>query len=146
MFQGPAPSALKLLADLFDPLLALLALVMPVWKMRDFRAQVPYYVALGMSLACVYAIKAVDDHFRIWPSFGLDYSTHTAFAVCMGASLGWVRPGWGLAIVAAILGYAALIVYLGFHSVADIATTAPIVAALTLSAHYIMVRSVRSCL
>ncbi len=69
-----------------------------------------------MSLVIVYVILFADNRFDLWPRLGLDYSTHTAFAVAIITSLTVVSRRWLLLLIPILVGYAALMMYLGYHS------------------------------
>ena len=79
---------LDLIADSYDPVLALLALAAPAIDRgsRSGMALLRYYAALGIGLGVVYLVQAADQRFGLWPAAGLDYSTHVAFAVSVATS------------------------------------------------------------
>jgi len=126
--------ALHLLADVLDPLLALLALLHPAMRppLGDRRTLRLYFLAAALGLAGVYAVAGADSAFSIWDRFGLNYSTHTAFAVSLALSIGLARPRWGWALGMGIIAYSILIVLLGFHGPADVMTSGLVAALVTV--------------
>lgn len=129
----PSFETLDRIADAHNPLLGLawVALVAAAAFSRQGR------VALGRALfglgtlVVAYGLEYVDIATGLWPRFGLDYSTHTAVAVAMVATL-WAcwRPA-GIAALATFALYVPLMVYQGYHPPGDIASTALAVALLT---------------
>ncbi len=125
------------LADAVAPLLALLALLNPLIRppLGDRRAVVRYFIAAALGVAFIYLVAGIDSAFGLWPRAGLDYSTHTAFTTTLLVSLWASRPGWVWGLGTVLVGYGALMVGLGFHSVADVCTAAIVAAAVTLPLH-----------
>lgn len=114
---SPLFLALDFVADSFDVVLTLLALASP-WLRRSWkgaRAAASYFLAALAGLGVVYGVMALDSLYDLWPSMGLDYSTHTAYAVSLATSIvAWDRR-WTRVLVAAVLGYFLLIWVLGYH-------------------------------
>lgn len=135
-----------LLADLYTPLLALLTLGL-VFRCAVLRAVLP---ALILAEVLMFLLSAVEYPLGLWQRWGLDFSTHTAVLLPLLhlyvhlLQLSWREPDrllmrWpGLsllylrlmlllaaatALVSALL-YAALMLQLGYHSIADMLTTA----------------------
>lgn len=83
-----------------------------------------------MAAIVVYGLMFIDIKFGIWVYFGLDYSSHTATALAMCIFLGTayknliVRIGLAVSLIA----YCSLMVFLNYHSWADILSTAVVVA------------------
>jgi hypothetical protein len=125
---------MRLAAELVIPLLALGTLAWPLCVRRPrpwWRFWVPVLAGLGL----VYAVLGLDRAFGLWAGAGLDYSTHTAFAVVLAVSLFAVdrRTAWGSA--ALLVAYAWLMLRLGYHTLPDILTTAAVLAPLTWICH-----------
>ncbi len=119
-------------ADATDPLLAVIGLLFP-WLERHacsrrFGRRWKVWRALLLALLVVYGLRFVDDTFSLWPRFGLDYSTHTAFAVAIVTVLASTSRRWLFWLTAVLIGYAFLLIYFGYHSVSDIVSTAVIIA------------------
>lgn len=125
---------LHMLADALDPLLALVALLHPAMRppLGDRRTVRLYYLAAALGLAGIYAVAGVDVVFSLWGRQGLDYSTHTAFAVSLALSIGLSRPRWAWALGITLLANAVLIVALGFHGVTDVVTSGVVAVLVTL--------------
>lgn len=120
---------LDAIADAYNPLLATISLLLVVLHM--FRAQ---WKPAGLGLAGFSAVAVVaygfmflDNFWRVWPAFGLDYSTHTATALglvmLLALQTGRLRVLW----FGSLLCYVLLMVYQRYHTFADIATTALVV-------------------
>ena len=77
-----------------------------------------------MAVAGVYALTLADREFGWWESAGLDFSTHTGVALALAISLAHIERGLRPALAVLLVGYAALMIGLRYHSVLDIATSA----------------------
>jgi len=131
---------LDTVADAVNLALALLALVFP-WldreAIRKRGSRWSFWMRTLLSLAVVYVLMFADERFRLWPALGLDYSTHTGFAVAIITSLGAMIRRWLFLLVPVVVAYAALMIYLGYHSLLDILTTALVIASATWLIHRI---------
>jgi hypothetical protein len=124
---------LKFLADAIDPGLLLLALSSPWWERAAGPGarltRWPIWLQLAGGLLLVYSVQALDERFLIWPRWGLDYSTHTAFAVATGATLVAVnRRRWMGPVLGVLVIYALLMRHFRYHSFADIVSSALVIA------------------
>jgi hypothetical protein len=137
--ESAAFRVLDFLADSVGPGLALLALLAPVIRRASgsWGAVLRYYVASGIAVALVYIVQAIDSRFGLWFSLGLDYSTHTAFAVTVVTSACFWNRRWLQPLLAILIGYAALILLLGYHGIVDILTAAAVSLAGTVASHSI---------
>jgi len=125
---------MRLAAELVIPLLAVCTLAWPVYVRRPrrwWRFWIPVLAALGL----VYAVLGLDRAFGLWASVGLDYSTHTAFAVALATSLLVLdlRTAW--VAVPLLVAYACLMLLLGYHKLLDVLTTAAVLAPLSWACH-----------
>lgn len=131
---------LDAIADSINPGLALLALAFPWINRKAFqnnpKSRWFFWILTFSGLLVVYGIQFMDNTLMIWPYFGLDYSTHTAFAVSVATSLGMVSRRWLPFLIALLTAYAGLMLYLNYHSLADILTTAVVIALLTGLIHW----------
>ncbi len=127
---------LDALADAFDPLLALLALAAP-WlrRPRAWRPALGYYLAAGLAIGLVYLVRALDLRYQLWGALGLDYSTHSAFATALVASMAAFNRRWALPLLLALVLYFCLMLSMGYHTVLDVVTSAPLAAAAAWLAH-----------
>ena len=133
---------LDAIADSFNPLLAIVALAVPfIRRPRILRATIAYYLCTGAAMAFVYLVRAIDDHYRIWASFGLDYSTHSAFAASLVVSVGAFHRRWLVPLVIAVLLYFSLELFMRYHGILDILTSAPLAAAVAFAASRLRVSS-----
>ncbi len=119
-------------ADAYNPLLALLALLAP-WLLRPRPAPrlVRYYGAAALGIGFVYLVRAVDDRLALWPSLGLDYSTHAAFAASLVVSLVALHRRWLAVLVTSLALYFALALFMRYHGVADLLSAGALAAAMT---------------
>lgn len=134
-----SPATYRLLdfvADSFDPVLILLAALCP-WRagVRSPRSRVAYYAAAALGVAVVYLIRAIDNHLQIWASAGLDYSTHSALAASLVASILAFRRRWLLPLTSALLLYFCLELLMKYHGVLDILTSVLPTASAAAIAH-----------
>jgi hypothetical protein len=138
------PSTYRILdavADSFDPLLALVALAIPLLhKPRNLRATIAYYVSAGAAIGFVYLVRALDIRYQFWPSLGLDYSTHSAFAASLVVSIGAFHRRWLAALACAAIAYFALELFMRYHGLADIASSASLAAIAALLVHLAVMR------
>jgi hypothetical protein len=129
---------LDTIADSVNPALACLALIFP-WldreAIRKKGSKWSFWARTLLSLAVVYALMFTDNRLHFWPSLGLDYSTHTAFAVAVVTSIGAMNYRWLFFLVPVLVAYAGLMMYQGYHSLMDILTTALVIAPLAWVIH-----------
>ena len=115
------------LADAVNPCMAVTVLLLP-WLTKSTRqlSRTTFYVAAFANVALVYLIGFIDRLSSMWGRFGLDFSTHTGVAVALVmSSMLWQSRGWvGFFVVAA---YIQLMLAQGYHTGADIVTTAIVV-------------------
>ena len=108
-----------LLCNAIIPLLVIL-LLYAGRRERPLRA----LARVAASLGWVYALHFADRGFTFWESAGLDFSTHSAVAIAVGTTLAMQGRGWLAATLVLWACYAALMVHLGYHTAADLGTTA----------------------
>jgi hypothetical protein len=114
------------IADSVNPTLGLLALAAP-WLPKHRNLQPSPLARMAGAVLCVGIahLGHIFDRFTgLWPAFGLDYSGHSAVCVALLVSLGHLGRRWRAASVCIGIGYAALMMYQGYHTLADIVTTA----------------------
>lgn len=85
-----------------------------------------------VSIAIVYLFMAIDNALMIWPTVGLDYSTHTALALVFVITLSFRSLKCSLLSVTSMLFYAMLMVYQQYHTVGDILSTAVVITPLLI--------------
>ena len=131
---------LDTIADAVNPVLALLALVFP-WldheAIRKRGSRWSFWTRTLLSLAVVYAVMFADERFGLWSGLGLDYSTHTAFAVAIITSMSAMNGRWLFVLAPVLVAYAALMIYLGYHSLLDTLAAALVIAPATWLIHQI---------
>jgi len=108
------------LCDLAVPVLVVLLIV--AGARNDARTTV---MRTAASLGWVYLLHFADRAFGLWPRMhaDLDFSTHTAVAIAIGVTLATLGRGWLIATIALWIGYAGMMIHLGYHSPADLGTT-----------------------
>ncbi len=93
-------------------------------------------------LIIVYGLMFTDNRLKIWPAFGLDYSTHTAVAIVLVAFLTVNAKKLTALWVGVLLAYFVLILYQKYHTLADIiVTTLVVIAPVVLAMRYLRSRT-----
>jgi hypothetical protein len=136
----PSTKILDIVADSFNPLLALVALAVSLLKPRSLRRTIVFYIAAGVAIGFVYLVRAIDNHYQLWSSLGLDYSTHSAFAASLVVSIGAFKRRWLAPLSLAALAYFALEVLMRYHGVADVVSSASLGAVAALVVHFAVMR------
>jgi hypothetical protein len=124
-------------ADLVNPGLVLLVVATPllIGRRRTSGGTARrLWLATVLTLAAAYALAGLDAALHLWVRLGLDYSTHTAVAVALAASLGLWRRRLLAPLILVVAGYAVLMVRLRYHTLGDITTTAAVVAVFAYAA------------
>ena len=133
---------LDAVADSFNPLLALVAVAIPpLHKQRNLRAMIAYYISASAAIGFVYLVRALDSHYMLWASLGVDYSTHSALAASLVVSLGAVHRRWLAPLALATTVYFALELVMRYHGPADIASPALAAAVAALLLHVTAMRA-----
>lgn len=111
-----------IIADIYSPILLIVIAAIfrnsPTERRRLVSAMAAY-------MAGAFGFMLLDKTASLWPRFGLDYSSHTAFAVvcvwwiCKNLKPSFWRIFWG----ASLFVYFALMVHLNYHTTTDILTT-----------------------
>jgi hypothetical protein len=118
-------TVLGAIANSFNPLLAIVALAVPfLRRSRTMRSTVAYYLSTGAAIGIVYLVRFIDDRNQLWASLGLDYSTHSAFAASLAASIGAFDRRWAVPLAVAVLLYFALEIFMRYHGILDILSSA----------------------
>ena len=90
-----------------------------------------------------YGLMFLDNKLQLWPALGLDYSTHTAVALVLVVYLLANSPKAPWFWLTSLVGYVLLMLYQRYHTVADIMTTAIVVAILYLPVVFVLFRKHR---
>lgn len=118
-------SNLAVIADSYSPILVLASLYQLTlrFKMNGSKTAVLDSLAIIFCLIFIYTLMIADNSVHIWHSASLDYSTHSAFAIVWVTYL--CMPGGSLVFPAilSLCAYFGLMVYMQYHSIADILTT-----------------------
>ncbi len=123
------------IADLYVPTLAVAwcGLLLYHLLMRQWWLSGRVAVTGLFAVAVAYGVMFFDNAVRLWPSVGLDYSTHTALALALGLQLVVFAPRFRGFVIASQIAYGALMHYQAYHTWADMFTTAicvlPVMAA-----------------
>lgn len=124
----PSYETLDAIADSYNPLLFVGYIIFSVlyWRGGDRLAALRGFAGIVVA----YAFMFMDNAWRLWPSVGLDYSTHSAVALALVAFHIHKRP-WNspaaISFSVSLILYYALVVYQEYHSVMDIVTTAAVI-------------------
>lgn len=121
----PSHEALSAVADVYTPLLALtaLSLIGIAARKRQWRRAGRQLATIVSGLALAFGLMVLDEWFRIWPAFGLDYSTHTGVALVLVVFLVAWQAHLAALWIASLIAYLALMRYQDYHTVADMVTT-----------------------
>lgn len=119
------------IANSYIPLLFVLFLaglerdVYLLWP--NYRASlISLFYLIGL-LAAAYGLMFIDNTLRLWPTFGLDYSTHTAVSLALVLGLAKVFPARWTLLAVSFVGYLALMLYQQYHSLLDVLTTSVVI-------------------
>ncbi len=128
---------LDAIADSVNPILTVIALgiIVVEWRRREPAKALAFAIATALGLGCIYAIAAMDQRWQLWRQFGGDYSLHSAYAASVGTSLLLRRRAWIVPVVACLVGYLAMIVFMGYHRTIDVVAAGLLGAVLTLPWH-----------
>lgn len=109
---------LALLADLYTPLFFLQSL----WLAYQSNRQRSFAYFALISCAGIYTLYALDLWLKIWPEWGMDFSTHTAIIV---PSLWLIFQHKRLSLIYGLLAlsYLYLMIELQYHTLVDIVST-----------------------
>lgn len=118
-----------LVADAYIPVLVVITLSFLLKDMIKFNFQRPLKQLLWIFISgCfVYGVMAVDQALNIWSILGLDYSTHSAVALIFVVFLVLQKSITAVLSIVSFVLYAWLMMYLNYHSILDILTTALVV-------------------
>jgi hypothetical protein len=117
---------LDLFSHTINPMLGLLALLVPLGKAYRREILLPRYYAATMSVvALAYAWMYFERKYQWWEHvWGVTFSTHTAVHVAILSALWQFGARWRVASIPIGCAYAVLIVYRHYHAPSDIALTA----------------------
>ncbi|GAM62874.1 hypothetical protein JCM19232_4551 [Vibrio ishigakensis] len=71
----------------------------------------------------LYVMRFVDIALDIWPSFGSDYSTHTAVALVLVVQIWMLNVRFGVLSALSLAGYMQLMNFLDYHTYLDMVST-----------------------
>lgn len=123
------------IADSYIPLLLIIFLlgliyrIYLVWPTFKSVGRV-FGFAVVLILIC-YGCMFADKAMHIWPSLGLDYSTHTAASLSLVFALCVLFPRAWKFLVLSFIAYAILMLYQRYHSFTDIFTTTVVISILS---------------
>ena len=126
------------IADLYTPIIVIMCTICMVLSARKHSKRVGLLQLSGVLLSTVfiYALMFIDNALGIWPSFNLDYSTHTAIALVFIGYFIVYTPRLRTVMVFSIVTYAALMMHQKYHTLADIITTTICVMPVILLCQY----------
>lgn len=141
----PSYATLDAIADIYTPVLALacLALLLRLMHARQWRVLGIRMGSLAAGALVAYGLMFLDHRLAIWPMAQMDYSTHTAVALVLVIFLSRYWPALRLLCWVSLCAYGLLMLYQRYHSLADILTTAVVVALMYLRADLLIHRIAR---
>jgi len=125
----------KILCELMIPLLGVLLAI------RGYeRRPLAVLARLAAALAWVYLFHFGDMNLKVWKGWGLDFSAHTGVALAVGCTLAGLGRGWAIVTLCVWAAYTFMMIRLGYHSLADIGSTAAAVLPGTIAAQFLLRR------
>ncbi len=123
---------LDLICDSVNPLLFFTSVGCLLWLAykRSWSVLSIGLVSLSLGLVAVYGLLFFDEAYQLWPSFGLDYSTHTAFAFVCVFSLFQMTTQKMWYVVFSV--YCLLMLIQQYHTFLDILSTFAVLSFLML--------------
>lgn len=117
---------LDLIADSYIPSLAIICLILILLPVLDlnWKRVVRRFTVFFLLVASAYALMLIDNYLKIWPKFGLDYSTHTAVALSLVSFIIYYKPKLKFIAGGSLIAYVLLMLYQGYHPLTDIVSTA----------------------
>lgn len=131
------------LADATNYLLLLWLLAVLIIGARSKLLTGRAWLAPLLSIAAVYVVKTIEGKFDLWERAGWNYSTHSALAAAVVMSLFFLDRSRRFIALAAFGIYEILIVLLGFHTIADIASTLLVIVPIAWLCHALLGREQR---
>ena len=139
---------LDVFCDLINPLLVLVVLyqVAVAGLRHRFKTVLPLVVTVTLGLPLVYGLLFIDQLFGIWSRAGIDYSTHTAFAMVMCSALNKVIINkYTMWLI--LSGYLLLILIQGYHSASDLLATGSLIVVILYGINRLEQReSLKACI
>ena len=123
---------MKQLCEAMIPLLGVLLIVTAV-RRRPLAVLARVAVALGW----VYLFHFGDMYLKVWKGWELNFSAHTGVAAAVGCTLAGMGRIWAAITVVVWIVYAYFMIQLGYHTLADILTTAIAVLPGTIGAQFL---------
>ncbi|GAM59743.1 hypothetical protein JCM19231_4103 [Vibrio ishigakensis] len=117
-------STWALIADIYTPLLLALAVYLLMGRAKS--QQRGFWLCakpLIYSTIYLYVMRFVDIALDIWPSFGSDYSTHTAVALVLVVQIWMLNLKLGVLSAFSLLAYMQLMNFLDYHTYLDMVST-----------------------
>lgn len=121
---------LDAIADANNPLLGVVCLCRLLWLLWQRRWNCAARMT-GLFVCVIFIAKAmekIDIAFSIWPSAGLDYSTHTAVAVAASSVLLCFWTRWWMVWALWLGAYFALMRWQDYHTWGDMLSTLLVVS------------------
>jgi hypothetical protein len=120
---------LDVIADAYNPILLVVLLLFisrAIYQRRWVEVEMLFSSSV-VGLGFVYLIMFVDNNLSIWGSIGLDYSTHTAFAISIVTVLIIISKSYSKLLFVSLVFYIMLELYQKYHSIMDIVTTSVVI-------------------
>ncbi|HCK92574.1 MAG TPA: hypothetical protein DHW71_06285 [Gammaproteobacteria bacterium] len=133
------------LLDSYNPILFVISIVICIRKalLRQTHKVIRICSMFAVSFGYVYGMFLLDKHVQLWASFGLDYSTHTAFAIAVSMTICSVKQ-WVEVLMILFCFYVVGMLFMDFHTVEDIVATSVVIAIPLFVAQYFIIQKTRS--
>jgi hypothetical protein len=132
------------IADAYIPILLGLFLAGLVGKLykniNSYRLVFVKFLYSIVLLIISYSIMFFDNATRLFPMLGLDYSTHTAVALSLVYALCLLLANRWMVFASSMLMYAGLMLYQGYHTIADVVVTAAVISLFAFGVYTLMIR------
>jgi hypothetical protein len=112
------------IADCYTPILVAVSIYVAFTQALTAEQRKQFHwLPVSFCLVALYVVRFGDELLNIWPSFGSDYSTHTAFALVFvlhqtlnSSRLKWLAP-------LSLMGYMQLMHHQNYHTYLDMLST-----------------------
>ncbi len=122
------------IADSYNPFLLLISIaIVAISFIRNHKhSAASQTTVLLLGFGIIYFIYWLDQQLKLWTSFGLDYSTHTATSLLMTTFIFYYLKRLRYLFLIMFIVYLLIMIYQKYHSIQDILTTCMIIFPISL--------------